>query len=532
MAEASVSWDQEFSCPICLDLKDPVTISCGHSFCMSCITDCWKLEDQKRVYRCPQCRRTFTPTPALDQNVMLAEMLEELKTTRLQTADCYAGSGDVECDACTGRKHKAVKSCLVCLNSYCQNHLQQHENLFRNKKHKLTDATGRHEEPLKMYCRTDQQCVGYLCMMDEHKNHETVTAAAERTEKQKILKETQRQYEDRIQERVKKLQDLRQAVDSHKRSAQAAVENTERIFTQLIHCIERRRSEITQLIRDQEKTAVSRADDLMKTLEKEIDDLKRRSTELEQFSNTHDHIKFLQSFQSFSVSPGSADVSSITISSLLSFDHVGKSVSELKEKLEDFCKQEIKKISDRDPETRNDFLQYSHLLSLDPNTVNKTLLLSERNTLVSHTNALLQYPDHPDRFDFYTQVLCRESVCGRSYWEIERSEGVFIAVAYKSIRRKGESNQCLFGFNDQSWMLLCSSSTCSYYHNRKETVLPVLSSSRIGVYVDHSAGTLSFYSVSDTMSLIHRVQTTFTQPLYLGFMIGSNAKVKLCDLTV
>ncbi|XP_002666648.1 tripartite motif-containing protein 16 isoform X2 [Danio rerio] len=540
MAESSVSWDQEFSCSICLDLKDPVTLSCGHRFCMSCITDCWNLEDQKRVYRCPQCRRTFTPRPALNNNVILAEMLEELKTTRLQTADCYAGSGDAECDVCTGRKLKAVKSCLVCLNSYCQHHLQQHQNLYSSKKHKLTDATGRlqemictkHEEPLKVYCRTDQQCVCYLCVMDEHKNHETVTAAAERTEKQRILKETQRQYQDRIQEQEKKLQDLRQAVDSHKRSAQAAVEDTESIFTQLIHSIERRRSEITQLIRDQEKTAVSQAEDLMKKLEKEIDDLKRRNTMLEQFSNTLDHIQFLQSFQSFSVSPGSADVSSITISSLLSLDHVGKSVSKLKEKLEDFCRQEIKKISVGDPETRHDFLQYSRLLSLDPNTVNKTLLLSERNTLVSFTNTLQQYPDHPDRFDFYTQVLCRESLYGRSYCEIEWSEGMFVAVAYKSIRRKGESNECLFGFNDHSWMLLCSSSTCSYYHNRKETVLPVLSSRRIGVYVDHSAGTLSFYGVSDTMSLIHRVQTTFTQPLYLGFMIGSNAKVKLCDLTV
>nr|AAI34867.1 Zgc:162037 protein [Danio rerio] len=548
MAEANQ--DQEFSCSICLDLlKDPVILSCGHRFCMSCITDCWNLEDQKRVYSCPQCRQTFTPRPALNKNVILTEMLEKLKTTRLQTADCYAGSGDVECDVCTGRKLKAVKSCLVCLNSYCQHHLQQHQTFFRSKKHKLTDATGRlqemictkHEELLKIYCRTDQQCVCYLCVMDEHKNHETVTAAAERAEKQNILKETQRQYEDRIQERVKKLQDLRQAVDSHKRSAQAAVEDTERIFTQLIHSIERRRSEITQLIRDQEKTAVSRAEDLMKTLEKEIDYLKRRNTELEQFLHTQDHIQFLQSFQSFSVSPGSADVSSITISSLLSLDHVGKSVSALKDKLEDFCKQKTEKIYirvkcaeifDKDPETRQEFLQYFYQLSLDSNTVNENFLLSERNTLVSHTNTVQRYPDHPDRFDYRWQVLCRESVCGRSYCEIEWSGEVNIAVAYKSIIRKGSSNECLFGFNDHSWMLICSSSRCSYYHNSKCTVFPVLSSSRIGVYVDHSAGTLSFYSVSDTMSLIHRVQTTFTQLLYLGFAIGANSTAKLCDLTV
>ncbi len=182
MAEASIPVDQDqFTCPVCLDLlKDPVAIPCGHSYCKMCITDCWDQEDQMRVYSCPQCRQTFSPRPALATNVLLAEMLEKLKKTRLQTADSDAGSRDVECDVCTGKKHTAVKSCLVCLNSYCQNHLQQHEGLFRSKKHKLTEATGRlqemicskHQEQLKLYCRTDQRCICYPCLMDEHKNHE------------------------------------------------------------------------------------------------------------------------------------------------------------------------------------------------------------------------------------------------------------------------------------------------------------------------------------------------------------------------
>ncbi len=178
-------------CSVCLDLlKDPVAIPCGHSYCKICITDCWDQEDQMRVYSCPRCRQTFSSRPALATNVLLAEMLEKLKKTRLQTADSDAG--DVECDVCTGKKHTAVKSCLVCLNSYCPNHLQQHESLFRSKKHKLTDATGRlhemictkHQEQLKLFCRTDQRCICYSCLMDEHKNHETVTAEAERSEKQ------------------------------------------------------------------------------------------------------------------------------------------------------------------------------------------------------------------------------------------------------------------------------------------------------------------------------------------------------------
>uniref|UniRef100_A0A671RCR6 Tripartite motif-containing protein 16-like n=1 Tax=Sinocyclocheilus anshuiensis TaxID=1608454 RepID=A0A671RCR6_9TELE len=499
MAEACIPVDQDqFMCPVCLDLlKDPVTIPCGHSYCKICITDCWDQEDQKGVYSCPQCRQSFGPRPALATNVLLAEMLEKLKKTRLQTADSDAGSGDVECDVCTEVKLKAVKSCLVCMNSYCQNHLEQHQSFFRSKKHKLTEATGRlqemictkHEEPLKLYCRTDQRCICYPCVMDEHKNHETGRQNAEKT---------QVKYQQRIQQREKDLQQLREAVESHK----VTVEDSERI------------SELIRLIRDQEKTAVSRAEGRLERLEQEINDLRRRDAELEQLEHTQDHSQFLQSF---SVSPESAEQPSITISPHLSFSHVEKSVSKLKEKLEDFCKEEMEQISVLFILSSSD----CRFLTLDPNTAYKCLCLSESNRVITATKTVQSYPDHPDRFDVYPQVLCRESVCGRCYWELQWSgdNGVCISVSYKSISRKG-GNECVFGSNDQSWSLRCSPYRYSFRHNNIKTDLSVKSiSSRIGVFVDHSAGTLSFYSVSDTMSLIHTVQTTFTQPLYPGFVV-------------
>uniref|UniRef100_A0A672QIV8 Tripartite motif-containing protein 16-like n=1 Tax=Sinocyclocheilus grahami TaxID=75366 RepID=A0A672QIV8_SINGR len=359
MADASTSWSlEEFNCSICLDLlKDPVALTCGHSYCMSCITGYWDQDDQKRVYSCPQCRQTFTPRPVLGKNTMLAEVVEKIKKTKLQAArnaQCFPGSGNVECDVCTGDKNKAIKSCLVCLNSYCQNHLEQHETFFKGKRHNLMGATGQlqemicpqHEKLLEIFCRTDQQCICYLCTMDKHKNHETVSAAAERTEKQL-----------RIQERQKELEKLREAVESHKCSAQAAVEDSERIFTELIRSIERSRSEVSQLIRDQEKAAVSRAEGQLEQLEQEIEDLRRRDAELEQLSHTDNHIHFLQSIQSLSVPPGSTNSPKITISSRLSFDDIGKSVSHLREKLENFCREEIEKISGRGKTLTHPFMR-------------------------------------------------------------------------------------------------------------------------------------------------------------------------------
>ncbi|XP_003198035.2 tripartite motif-containing protein 16 isoform X1 [Danio rerio] len=557
MAESSVSLaHREFSCSVCLDLlKDPVAIPCGHSYCMSCITDCWNQEDQKRVYSCPQCRQTFSPRPALAKNTMLAEVLEKLQKSKLQAAgpaQSPAASGDVECDVCTGAKNRAVKSCLVCLNSYCHTHFQRHQQLNPGNRHKVTEATHKlqemicpqHKKLLEIFCRTDHCCICYLCLLDQHKHHDTVSAAAERTELQSRLRETQSRFQQRLQERQKELEELREAVESHKRSAQAAVDHTERIFTQLICWIERSRSELTQMIRDGEKTAVSGAEERLERLEQEINDLRRRNAELEQLSHTEDHIHFLQSLQSLSVPPGSTDSSSFISSSQLAFDQLAESVSRLRDKLQQFCTEEMKTISRRvssisiipapEPQTREQFLQYSQQFTLDPNTAHTYLVLSEGNTAVENKGSVQPYPDHPDRFDCWRQVLCRESVCGRSYWELEWSGvDVLISVSYKSISRKGSGNECLFGLNDQSWSLCCSADSFSFRHNNINTDLPKpsVSSSRIGVYVDHSAGTLSFYSVSDTtMSLIHTLHTTFTHTLYPGFWVCS--RLKLCDLTV
>ncbi|XP_060769535.1 tripartite motif-containing protein 16-like isoform X2 [Neoarius graeffei] len=543
----------QFSCPICLDLiKDPVTLLCGHTFCMVCINDCWDQEDQNGVYSCPQCKETFTPRPAVSTSAVLALVMEKLKTGLQSTrpAHCAAGSEDVECDSCTGRKYKAIKSCLVCLASFCETHLQPHYESSAFKKHKLIDASRRlqeqicsqHDKLLEVYCHTDQQYICMLCMLDKHKGHDMVSAAAGRAEKQQLLK-TQRNCQQRLLDRQKEHQELREAVKIYERSAQRAVQESERIFTELIKAIVRRRSEVTELIRAQEKAAVSRAEEVLKKLEQEIAELRRRDAELEELSHTEDPVHFLQSFPSLSDTLGSADLCSIRLSPLVFLEDVTAFVSKLRDKVEKMCYEEFRMVSNAvkeiqiiplpDPKSREEFLQYSCPFTLDPNTANKHLCLSERNTVVTCSETGQSYPVHPDRFDYYLQVLCRESVWGRCYWEVEWSgrHGVSLAVSYKNISRKGKGPECLFGRNDQSWRLFCSLSCYSFRHIKKEIKIPVQPrSSRIGVYVDHRAGILSFYSISDMMTLLHRVHTTFTQPLYPGFVVCSGSTIKLSFL--
>uniref|UniRef100_A0AAZ3Q7Y4 Fish virus induced TRIM protein n=1 Tax=Oncorhynchus tshawytscha TaxID=74940 RepID=A0AAZ3Q7Y4_ONCTS len=531
MAQQGDLLDQDqFCCSVCLDLlKEPVTTACGHSYCRSCIEGCWDQDVLKGVYSCPQCRETFTPRPNLRKNNMLAEVVEKLRKTGLQAAPppalCYAGPGDVVCDVCTGtRKQKALMSCLVCLASYCETHLQPHYEFPGFKKHKLVKATAQlqekicshHDKLLEVYCRTDQQCICLLCVMDEHKGHDTVSAAAERTEKQ--VRPEQLKVQQRFQEREKELKELQQAVESFKRSAQSAVEDSDQIFTELIRSIE-----------TQEKAQVSQAEGLLEQLKQEIAELRKRSTELEQLSHTEDHIHFLQRYESLSSISVSSDLPSIVVRPLQYFGDVSKTVSELREKLEDFLKGEWTKIYTTvnivdvvlppEPKTREQLLQYSCQLTLDPNTAGTHLSLSEGNREVTCTHQVQPYPVHPDRFTNWCQVLCREGLSGRCYWEVEWTGDVYTAVSYKDISRTERGNDGGFGYNNKSWSLLCSRGDYCFRHNNVETKVSGPQSSRVGVYLDHKAGTLSFYSVSDTMTLLHRVQTTFTQPLYPGFSL-------------
>ncbi|XP_067094960.1 E3 ubiquitin/ISG15 ligase TRIM25-like isoform X4 [Osmerus mordax] len=550
MAQQGVLLDHnQFSCSICLDLlKDPVTTPCGHSYCMSCIKDYWDQDDQKGVHSCPQCRQTFTPRPVLRKNNMLAEVVEKLKKTELQAAPpavSSAGPGDVLCDSCSGRKQKALKSCLVCLVSYCEAHLQPHYESPAFKKHKLVIASSqlqekicsRHDEVMKIFCRTDQQCICYLCFMEDHKGHDTISTATERTEKQRELGLSQQNIQKRVQQREKELKELQQDVKSLTRSAQAAEVDSERIFTELIRSIERRRSEVKELIRTQQRAAVSQAEGLVERLEQEIAQLKRRYAELEQLSHTEDHIHFLQ----FLSSPGvSSDLPSTIAPHLKDFCDVREAVSKLKEKLEDILKGEWPKITTTgnqvdlllppEPKTRADFLQYSCQLTLDPNTAYKKLSLSEGNRTVKRTFEVQPYRYHPVRFTHTEQVLCGNALSGRCYWEVEWSRSVGIAVSYKDISRTESGSVSKFGCNVKSWCLENYGRGFHFRHNNVETVTSSFGS-RVGVYLDHMAGTLSFYSISDTMTLIHRVQTTFTQPLYPGFAFPSfMSTAKLCVL--
>ncbi|CAI5642909.1 unnamed protein product [Oreochromis niloticus] len=532
MAQRTIQLDQEkLSCSICLQLlKHPVTIPCGHSYCMDCIKNYW---DEKETHSCPQCREIFTPRPVLVKNTMLADLVEDLKKAEHQTASsdhAYAGPGDV---SCSGRKRKASESCLVCMASNCEHHLQPHYNVSPPKKHKLIKATSklrenicpRHDEVMKIFCRTDQQCICYLCLMDEHKDHDTVSAAAERAERQKELGRNRQKFLQRVQDREKDVKMLHRKVEAINLSADKAFRECDKAFKDLIRLIEKKSSEGKQKIRSKQKAEQNRVKELQEKIEQEIRDLRRRDTELQQLSLTEDHLHFLKSYSSLSHLSASTNVPTYNNVTLQYFDDVTASVSRTRDKVKAL-------LSDEWPKTRDDFLKYSCQITLDPNTGHTLLSLSDSNRKVTLMSRNQSYLSHPDKFLDCRQVLSREGLTGRCYWEVKCNGTVGVAVAYKDIDRRGTREECGFGLNDKSWALTLSDSSYEFKHNNIPTPIPGPQSSRIGVYLDHGAGTLSFYSITETMNLLHRVQTRFTQPLYVGLWLPQNAghTGEVCEL--
>uniref|UniRef100_A0A8C1P1G2 Uncharacterized protein n=2 Tax=Cyprinus carpio TaxID=7962 RepID=A0A8C1P1G2_CYPCA len=557
----------DYTCLLCTDTqRDPVTIPCGDTFCLECIKIYWDHSDHLGIYSCPQCQATFTPRPILRRNVPHVGNPEPRPPRRELTPFPYF-KRDALCDFCTGQRNKAVKSCLMCLAYYCETHIKPHYESATFKRHKLVDETGhldrkicpQHEKGLELFCRSDQMCICVLCTVREHRSHNIVSADDERTEKQKILVATQTEVQHIIQDRMKELQELRHNVDVLKGNAQRAQTDSDKIFSEMLQAVERWHAEIRQLIQANLQASMNQAQGYVERLEQEIMELQKRDpltfNLFSFFILDFCHSESGLNFPTLSVAPEPM-VPKVLINPEFSFSEITKTVSDMKEHLDEICKKELGNISKRvsdtsvyiliprsggrlnakiktdlqEPKTRLDFLRCSCKLTFDLNTAYKELVLSDGNRRVVRKRTTQFYPDHPERFDGFCQILCEQPLSGiRHYWEVEWNGEFSIGVAYKSISRKGKNSNSLLGYNDKSWSLLCSDSGYSAWHNKMDKDLPgAARASRIGVYLDYARGSVSFYSVSETMELIHRFQAKFSEPLYAGFGVGSS--VTLCML--
>ncbi|XP_076849620.1 tripartite motif-containing protein 16-like isoform X3 [Brachyhypopomus gauderio] len=345
---SSLLSEDQFMCSVCLDeFTDPVTTPCGHNFCKTCLTQYW---DNSPHCHCPLCKETFTKRPELKINTTLREVVDHFM--KKKGLDKPA----VLCDVCTGMKLKAVKSCLNCGLTFCKSHLELHYNVPKLMKHKLINPVEnvedyicqKHERPLELFCREDEMCVCQFCTETDHKTHKTVTIEEESGEKRGTIKiqtqlgKTQSEIQQMIQERLKNMEEIKHSVELRKKITEREIADSIEVFTAMVRSIERSQAELLQVMEEKQKAADRQAEGLIKDLEQEITELKRRDSELEQLSHTEDHIHLLQIYPTMNSPPHTKNWTDISINTDVNVETVRKVLSQLQEKLSETLNTKLK----------------------------------------------------------------------------------------------------------------------------------------------------------------------------------------------
>ncbi|KAK0136069.1 Zinc finger protein RFP [Merluccius polli] len=515
MASANTSWSEDnFSCSICLDVfNSPVTTPCGHNFCRTCITKFW---DDQVQYKCPSCNELFHTRPDLRVNTLLSQMVDQFRRSVRVKEQPSVEPGEVPCDVCTGTQLKAVKSCLVCLISYCHTHLEPHERVAGLKKHRLVEPMDRledrmckkHERLLELFCQTDQVCVCQFCTDGDHRSHPVVPLKEEYEMKTAQLGKIEFEVQQMIQERKIKIKEIKDTVDRSKADADRQIADGMQVLTALISCVEKWRDDFNQTVKEKLKSTEKQAEGLIKELEQEIEELTNRRSEVKQLSHTEDHLHFLQTSSSLKNPPPTRDWTTVEVRPPPYIGSLRRSLDQLEETLN----MERKKLCD-DAELKR-VQQYEVDVTLDPDTAHPYLILSENGKQVHHGGVEKNLPDNHKRFTWQLWVLTRQSFSsGRFYFEVqvENKTAWRLGVARGPMNRKG---QLIVTPEKGYWNILFANHQL-VFNDDPAVSLPLRAElQKVGVFVDYDEGLVSFYDVEARVHIYSATGCTFSEPLY------------------
>uniref|UniRef100_A0A3B5QXG0 Uncharacterized protein n=1 Tax=Xiphophorus maculatus TaxID=8083 RepID=A0A3B5QXG0_XIPMA len=513
--------EDQFLCSICLDVfTDPVSTPCGHNFCKTCITQHW---DRDVGCQCPLCKKEFKTRPELEVNTFIKEMVDQFRREAQQEASSSseqqaAKPGEVPCDVCTGPKLKALKSCMVCLTSYCQTHLEPHLTAPRLKKHQLMEPVEnledrmclQHDKPLELFCRNDQTCVCLVCPVLDHKNHELVPLREESEGKKAELRKMEAEVQEMIQERRLKIQEIRESVKISKDAANREKAEGVQVFTALIESAERGLKELLKEIQDKQETTEKQAEDFIRDLEQEISELKKRSSEVKQLSQDEDHLHLLQRFSSLKDAPPTKTWTEVRVHPPLYEETVVRALALFEQNKEKIL--EMKRIQ-----------QFAVDVTLDPDTAHPNLILSDDGKQVKHEDVKKKLSDNPERFSKCVSVLGQQSFSsGRFYFEVQVKGKTdwTLGVVRESVDRKGKINLSpQNGFwavglrNGYEYLAFVGSLIRLHLHPGPQ---------KVGVFVDYEEGLVSFYDVDAAALIYSFTGCCFKEKLHPYFGPGLN----------
>lgn len=447
MASANIPQSEDqFLCSICLDVfNEPVSTPCGHNYCKGCISGYWASSD---FSQCPLCNETFQKAPELQVNTDFRDMLELFKRSRVvagHDSGSPAGPGEVPCDLCTGMKRKAVKSCLNCLVSYCNAHLEPHRTVQAFKRHELISPVEtledrlckKHNKAMEFFCREDQSCVCLVCLREDHATHKAVSLEEEFEERKTALKCAKRQVKHTVNEKCNMVARIQSAMMQGRQDVDRTKAETDKAVAALVASIETRKVELMKLLEEKQRAAERQARALIEQLQLEIAEHSRTSTELEELSRTDDDFKLLRDLPSVSSPSNTTHKTRFTarVQCLLQMETVKSAVAKIEDTLSQQMENIIKEVNlvDEEETQRQTLMEEvfddelgriqercATEVTLDRDTAHPSLIVSEDGKQVSDGGAKRNLPDNPTRFDslhfvkwkrrvFLRQVLLRSN---------------------------------------------------------------------------------------------------------------------------
>ncbi|XP_078112562.1 E3 ubiquitin-protein ligase TRIM39-like [Sander vitreus] len=519
--------EDQFLCSICLDVfTDPVSTPCGHNFCKNCITQHWNINVPNQ---CPNCKEVFYTRPELRVNTFISEMAAQFRQSAqpkfiISSLEQGSKPREVPCDVCTGTKLMALKSCLVCLVSYCETHLEPHLTMSGLKRHQLIDPVknleGRmctkHDKLLELFCKTDQMCVCMLCTISDHVLHDVVHLKEEYEEKKAKLGKTEAEIQQMIQKRQLKIQEIKHSVELSEEDADREILDGVQVFTALKESVERSQAELIDTIKEKQRKKEKQAEGFIIELEQEISELKKRSTEVEQLSQSEDHFHVLQSFAFLNTVPPTKDWTEVKVHPPIK-GTVVRAVNQLEETL---SKQMIKLLAEAELKR---FQRSAVDVTLNPDTAHPKLILSDDGKQVKHDDVKKNLSDNPERFDTGPNVLAKQSFSsGRFYYEVQVKGKThwYLGVARESINRKGSITPS----PQIGYWLICLSNANEYKSCADHVICLSLKSrpEKVGVFVDYEEGLVSFYDVNAAALIYSFTGCFFTEKLYPLFCPCNN----------
>ncbi|XP_010869378.1 finTRIM family, member 86 isoform X2 [Esox lucius] len=571
---ATAAWpEDDFVCSVCLEsLHDPATLPCGHTYCLPCIQAHWDRDEATGQFSCPQCRQVFTPRPSLARSTVLVEAMEKLR-------------------------RKGIRESPYLSVSSGPTSVPVHPEVYTDTAPRLLwmypklPAVGpvlcpRHQQPLELYCQDEKESVCEECCRHGHKDHRVVKLEEERTDRQRELVLMQAETRQRIQEGEKELQVFPKDAQIQKSQIQALQKEVIELFSELVKSVELMGCQVGELLSNHDASMGCRGENHLHRLEQELAQLRSKDLELSRLAGMQDHVVFLKSILTLEPLTSHREVrwGEETLVS-----EVQTVMGELKDGVQDLFKNSLARmfrtvnkvtsenspshpepplpptqpplppnqtqlpptqaplpptqvnqvttvgLGNPEPKTREEMLKFHCEPTFDPNTAYRHLKLTNGDRKATLKAENQNYPQHPERFVYWRQILCREPLSGSPYyWEIEwTGQKITIGVAYRDLDRKEAVDSSRLGYNEQSWSLNWSGTGFSVWHAGKETRIGSAKARRLGVYLDQHEGVLAFYRVLHNQAdLIHSLQTNFTAPLYPSFRFGSGfgASVTLCQL--